>query len=403
MSTFVILVYVAVYISMLLGGIPGFRVDRTGAALLGAILVLILGGITEDQALQSVDVPTLALLFGLMVVSAQFQLGGLYGYAVRRVVMLDISPQKLLGVVIVLAAAFSAVLTNDVVCLAIAPMLIRLCLGKGLNPIPFLLALACAANIGSAATLIGNPQNILIGESLDLSFNGYLLTALPPCIMGIAVVWGVIAVAFRGKWHHETEVETADDNSPFDRIQTAKGISVLVLLLASFAFAPWPRELMALAAAGFLMLNRTFHSRRILGLVDWPLLVLFISLFIVNQAFQLTGGMDWLVHQTNEMGASLKEPAPLFVATAVLSNLVSNVPAIMLLLPIAPEGMGPLLALSSSLAGNLIIVGSVANIIVVEAARQHEIKIDFRTHARIGIPITMVTLLIAWIWLNLVG
>ncbi|QDT98788.1 anion transporter [Gimesia aquarii] len=402
MTTFVVIVYIIVYLSMLLGGIPGLRVDRTGAALLGAIALLAVGNISEQNALASIDVPTLALLFGLMVVSAQFQLGGFYGIATKRVVAQDMSPPALLAVVISLTGAFSALLTNDVVCLAVAPLLSHLCIEKKLNPVPYLLALACAANIGSATTLIGNPQNILIGEALKVPFNGYLLIAMPPCLLGLLIVWGIIVSLYRGKWHFETEASLENTEIEFDRWQTFKGILVLTLLIACFIFTAWPRELLALGAAGILMLSRKFHSRKIMGLVDWSLLVLFISLFIVNKAFQLTGGMDWLVAQTESAGIPLDQPAPLFISTVILGNLVSNVPAIMLLLPIVKgSDVGPLLALSSSLAGNLIIVGSVANIIVVESARQAGIKIDFKTHARVGIPVTLVTLSVtgAWLWL----
>ena len=402
MTTLVVIVFVAVYLGMLLGGIPGLRVDRTGAALLGAIVLLATGGISEPDALESIDVPTLALLFGLMVVSAQFQLGGFYGMVTRRVVSLDISPAALLAVVIALSGVLSAVLTNDVVCLAVAPLLLRLCVDKRLNPVPYLLALACSANVGSAATLIGNPQNILVGESLNMSFNGYLLTALPPSVLGLAVVWAVIVLLYRGRWRGETDAATTDDAVAFDRWQTAKGLIVVALLIAGFVLTPWPRELLALSAAGVLMLSRTFRSRKIMGLVDWPLIMLFIALFIVNKAFELTGGMEWVVSRTESSGVSLQEPLPLFIATAVLSNLVSNVPAVMLLLPIAQgHDVGAILALASTLSGNLIIVGSIANIVVVEAARRGGVKIDLWTHARVGVPVTVVTLLIAgaWLWL----
>ncbi len=405
MTIFIVTVFVAVYLSMLLGGIPGLRVDRTGAALLGCIVLLAGGAIEEKAAIESIDVPTLALLFGLMVVSAQFQLGGFYGMAIRRVIHIQASPSILLAAVIGFAGSLSAVLTNDVVCLTIAPLLLQLCLAKSLNPVPYLIALACAANVGSAATLIGNPQNVLIGETLNLSFNRYLLSAGPVCVLGLVVVWGVIALRYRSNWVREGAQTSDLPVADFDRWQTNKGLLVLSILVAGFIFFPaWPRELLALGAAGVLLLNRTFHSQKIIGLVDWPLLVLFISLFIVNHAFELSGGVEWLVSQSESAGVSLEQPTTLFIATAVLSNLISNVPAVMLLLPIAQgETAGPLLALSSTLAGNLIIVGSIANIIVVEAAKRGGVEIRFRTHAEIGIPVTIATLSIAATQLWLIG
>ncbi|HBL45258.1 MAG TPA: anion transporter, partial [Planctomycetaceae bacterium] len=286
----------------------------------------------------------------------------------------------------------------------VTPILSQLCLRKKLNPIPFLIALACAANIGSAATLIGNPQNILIGESLNLSFNGYLLTAFPPCLLGLIILWAVIVYQYQGQWYIESAAVSEEVENPFNSWQTGKGLVVLILLVLGFMLAPWPRELLALGAAGILLFSRTFYSRNVMGLVDWPLLVLFISLFIVNQAFQLAGGMEWMMARSHAAGISLENPATLFLSTAILSNLVSNVPAIMLLLPLSPGAeMGPVLALSSTLAGNFIIVGSVANIIVVESARLAGIKIDFKTHARVGVPVTIITLAVAWIWLRMIG
>lgn len=402
MNALIIAIYICVYLSMLLGGIPGLKVDRPGAALLGALVLLAGRSLTEQQAIQSIDVPTLALLFGMMVISAQLRLGGFYGHITNCIVNHDLSPSLLLASVIGFGGALSAFLTNDVVCLAVTPSLIQLCLRKSLNPVPFLIALACAANIGSAATLIGNPQNILIGESLKLSFNGYLLIALPPCLLGLIVVWGVLVFQYQGQWFIESAVALDDSENPYNFWQTVKGLVVLTLLVLGFMLAPWPRELLALGAAGILLFSRTFYARNVMGLVDWPLLVLFISLFIVNQAFQQAGGMDWMMSRSHAAGISLENPATLFLSTAILSNLVSNVPAIMLLLPMTQGGeMGPLLALSSTLAGNFIIVGSVANIIVVESARQAGIQIDFRTHARIGVPVTIITLSVAWFWLQL--
>ena len=402
MSVFVTAVFAAVYVGMLLGGIPGLRVDRTGVALLGAIVLLAGRGVTEQEALESVDVPTLALLFGLMVVSAQFELGGLYAEITNRVVAMQVGPKALLAVVVAVVGTLSAILTNDVVCLAMAPLVASTCLRKGLNPVPFLLGVACAANIGSAATIIGNPQNILIGETLELSFTDYFARALPPSLVSLLVVWAVLLLIYRGKWTGEPDL-TRETVIDFDRVQSAKGIVVMAALIICFVVTPWPRELVALSAAGFLLLSRRFYSHRIVGLVDWHLIVLFVSLFVINHAFQLTGGLDALVSTIRSLGFDLHQPATLFITTAVLGNLVSNVPAVMLLLPLA-EGpqAGILLALSSTFTGNLLVIGSIANIVVLKAAQQEGIEIGTWTHARVGVPVTLASLLIAggWLWIS---
>jgi len=165
-------------------------------------------------------------------------------------------------------------------------------------------------------------------------------------------------------------------------------------VLLAFLFAPWPREVVALAGAGVLLMSRKLHSGRMLGLVDWELLVLFMGLFVVNDALQRTGLPAQIVAASEAMGLRLDHPAPLFGAAFLLSNIVSNVPAVMLLLPVAAQQplAGPLLALSSTFAGNLFIVGSIANIIVVDAAARRGVRIDWKRHATIGVPVTLVTL-----------
>jgi Na+/H+ antiporter NhaD/arsenite permease-like protein len=283
-----------------------------------------------------------------------------------------------------------------------APVLAEGCARRGLDPKPFLLALALAANVGSAATLIGNPQNMLIGQALQLSFAGYLLDAGIPALLGLGVVWWVVARLSRGAWHRPTPV-TEVPAPDFSLWQTGKGLTVLVLLTAAFLFAPWPREILALAAAALLLTSRRTSSRTVLGLVDWHLLVLFIGLFVVNHALAASGMLESALRGLAAAGLDVTGPAALFGATVVLSNLVSNVPATMLLLPAANHPLaGPILALASTLAGNLFIVGSIANIIVVDQAERLGIAISWREHARVGVPVTVLTLAIAagWLWIR---
>ncbi|GIK25758.1 MAG: transporter [Betaproteobacteria bacterium] len=408
MSTTVLIVFLVVYLGMILGGLPFLQIDRTGIALLGAIALVALGKVSPQEAAQSVHLPTLLLLFSFMVISAQMRLGGFYTRVTRHIAALGVSPPALLALLIAAAAALSAVFSNDIVCLAMAPVLADACLKRRLNPLPYLLALACAANVGSAATLIGNPQNMLIGETLRLSFAGYALEAAVPVLAGLAVTWAVIALLSRGQWTlagdaavPEAERREADE-AVFDPWQTAKGLLVAGALLVVFLFTGLPREVAALTGAGLLLLSRRLHSNKMLGLVDWELLVLFIGLFVVNHAFQATGlaaqAMAWL----EAAGLSLASPLMLFAAAFIASNLVSNVPAVMLLLPAATEPWsGPLLALVSTLAGNLLIVGSIANIIVVDCAARRGIRIGWRAHARVGVPVTLATLAMAAAWLLL--
>jgi Na+/H+ antiporter NhaD/arsenite permease-like protein len=405
MTTIVVAVFAIVYTGMFLGGLPRLHLDRTGVALLGAIAIVGTGVMTPDAAAAAVHLPTIVLLFSFMVISAQMRLGGFYSAVTRRMAALPASPPALLAAVIGVVAVLSAVFSNDIVCLAVAPLLAEACLRRRVDPVPFLLALAAASNIGSAATLIGNPQNMLIGEVLALPFGGYAIGALPPVVLSLAALWLIVV---RGMPAERVDVEPTDvqlaalsaSAPPFDRWQTTKGLIVAVGLVVVFLIGAWPRDIAALVGAGLLLLSQRFHSSTVMGLIDWELLVLFVGLFVVNGALAHTGvtadALAWLA----ERGLALGDPVPLFASTLVLSNLVSNVPAVMLLLPVA-EGVhaGPTLALVSTLAGNLLIVGSIANIIVVDAARKSGIEIDWRRHARVGVPATVISLAIAALWL----
>ncbi|HSQ73058.1 MAG TPA: anion transporter [Rubrivivax sp.] len=403
----VLAIFALVYTGMMLGGLPRLMLDRTGVALLGAIAIIGLREMTPEQAARAVHLPTMLLLFSFMVISAQMRLGGFYSAVTRRIAALRVGPMGLLAVVIIVAGVLSAVFSNDIVCLAIAPVLAEACLRRRLDPVPYLLALACASNIGSAATLIGNPQNMLIGEVLKLSFAGYAREALLPVVLGLLALWAVLAwPVHRGVLLVDPEANqlasmTAEEPR-FDAWQTFKGLFVALGLVAVFLFTAWPRVVAALVAAGFLLLSQRFHSSRVMGLVDWSLLILFMGLFVVNHALQETGLAQQALDGLAAQGLHLSDPGMLFGATLVLSNLVSNVPAVMLLLP-AAEGphAGATLALVSTLAGNLLIVGSIANIIVVDAARKCGITIDWKTHARVGLPVTVLTLAITAGWLAL--
>lgn len=411
----IVAVFATVYLGMFLGGLPRLKLDRSGVALLGAIAVIALAGMPVEDAARAIDLPTIVLLFAFMVVSAQMRLGGFYAAVTRRVGAMPLSRSGLLAALIFVAGALSAVFSNDIVCLAMTPVVARLCLQRGINPVPFLIGLACAANIGSAATLIGNPQNMLIGSVLQLPFAGYVRQALPPVVIGLVLLWVWLAFgpgAQPGS-PHPSPLPPAEEgaNSPgveepaFDVWQTAKGLVVAGALLLIFLFTDWPRDVAALVGAGLLLLSRRLHTSHFMGLVDWPLLILFMGLFVVNHAFETTGLAAQAVAWLGTQGVHLTDPGPLLVAGAVLSNLVSNVPAVMLLLPHlggSGEQAGVMLALVTTFAGNLLLVGSIANLIVADLARQQGIVIDWKRHAITGIPVTLLTLAVVWAWMRFV-
>ncbi len=395
----IVVVFALVYLGMILGGLPFLQLDRTGVALIGAIVLIGTNALSVEDAANAVHLPTLILLFSFMVLAAQMRLAGFYDWITREIAGLTLGPALLLALLMAIIGALSAVFSNDIVCLAVAPVLIDACRRRQLNPIPYLLGLACAANIGSAATLIGNPQNILIGQTLRVSFSRYIAEAIVPVAAGLVASWAIIAWQSRNNWRQAQAGSEArglrQEEAPLNRWQTTKGLVVSAALLLVFLFTDWPRDHVALIAAGLLLMSRKLHSRHMLGLVDWALLILFIGLFIVNHAFEATGLVNELVTRLSGTGLRLDHPSTLFAATFVLSNIFSNVPAVMFLLPVAKQaGAATLLALVSTFSGNLLIVGSIANIIVVDAAARRNIHIGWREHAATGIPVTAITLAI---------
>lgn len=401
MTTLSVTVFVLVYLGMALGRVPGLAIDRAGVALLGLIVLLATEELSLGEAGAAVDMPTIALLFALMILSAQFEHSGFYGRVAHWVVRAARRPGRLLAVLIVVTGLLSAIFTNDVVVFALTPLVAAGLVSQKLDPRPYLIGLAGAANAGSAATLIGNPQNILIGQAGGLDFQAYVAYALPPTIACLAITY----VAVTATWRLAPAAGTAPDETPppqIDRFQLAKGIAAIAVLIALF-LTPLPRELAALAVAGALLMSRKLSSRAMIGAVDWQLLLLFVCLFGVTAAFAGTGlsqdGLSWLAAQ----GLVPDRLAVLTPLTLAASNTIGNVPAVILFIQLVPDlsqGALTALALLSTFAGNLLLTGSLCNIIVAERAATTGVRLGFVDFARSGIPMTLASLAVAsaWLW-----
>ena len=399
MRSIVLVTFLVVYAAMILGRLPGLALDRTGAAVLGALALVATGTMDVTQAWAAADVPTLALLFGLMVISAQLRLGGFYTAVSRTLIAAAATPAALLARIMAAAAVLSALLANDIVCLAMTPILVEAALARGLNPVPYCLGLALAANIGSAATLIGNPQNMLIGQVARLSFGGYILDVWPCVAASLVLAYAGTVWGFRGRFAGPT-IHLAVPGPVYSVWQTGKGLFALACCMVVFVWGGLPRENVALGCAAVLLLSRRLASRDTLALVDWQLLLLFLGLFVVNREVAAVGLLDDLYRGVASLGFDLGRPAMLFGLTAVLSNIVSNVPAVMLLLPGHSDPQSAtVLALSSTLAGNLLLPGSIANLIVADQAALLGVTLGFRQHARVAVPVTVATLVVSGLWL----
>lgn len=397
-------IFAATYVGMALGRVPGLRIDRTGIALLGAMAVIVVGALAPAQAEKAIDFSTLGILFGLMALSTQFVLAGFYDWAAARIAGSNGTQETLLALTVVVSGALSAVLANDIVTFAIAPVLARGLTRRGIDARPHLIALAAASNAGSAATVIGNPQNILIGEAGNLHFLNFLAVCGTPAVAALAIVFLVVRHVFREELSHFPAPPIVDVPA-VDHAQVMKGAIATAVVIILFIL-PLPRAVSALAVAAVLLISRRFATREIMAQVDWHLLLLFASLFLVNEAFRRTGlagdGLAWLEAQ----GLLPGRLAVLSPLTLVTSNSIGNVPAVIMLLSLWPHpGSGALygLALLSTLAGNLLLIGSFANLIVAERAMTTGVVIRFRDHARCGVPITIFSMAVAAIWLLAAG
>ena len=399
----ILAIFAATYLGIAVGRVPGLKLNRVGIALLGAIALMIFGDITTADVIAFVNWPTVFLLFGFFVISAQLRLSGFYDWVAGGISARLGNPARFLLILMMVTGGLSAFLNHDIVCYVFAPIAGAALLRKQINPVPFLIALAISSNIGAAATLIGNPQNMMISQVAHLDFGRYILWSCVPVTFGMAAAYGIIWMLSRGQLQPALPApnEPSEQTYPFNRAHTIKGLVILAVAVGLF-FSPLPKEIIALAAAGIHLASTKFRTDDLLRLVDWPILVFFMGLFVVTGAFQATGCGDQAMHWLEHNGFDLNAPVNLALATAALSNLISNSPAVLLLLQVAdlsrPDA-AYILALANSFGGSLIILGSVSNIIVVQQARAMGIKISFRDFARLGIPVTLAALagLLAWI------
>jgi Na+/H+ antiporter NhaD/arsenite permease-like protein len=399
----VLAIFALTYLGIALGRVPGLKLNRTGIALLGAIAIMIFSGVPTPAVVDFINWPTILLLFGFFVLSAQLRLSGFFDQVAAGISARLDRPAQFLFTLMLVTAGLSAILNHDIVCFVFAPVVATALLRRQLNPIPFLIALAIASNIGAAATLVGNPQDMMIAQVAGLGFGRYLLWCITPVLFALGCAYAIIWTLSRHRLAFAAPIPAGAQTPPrpFDRAHTIKGLVILGLVIAFF-FSSIPKEIIALTAAGIHLASPKFRTEDLLKEVDWSILVLFMGLFVVTGAFQATGEGEKAVHWLAQGGLNLQSPAILAVATAVLSNLINNSAAVLLLVKVVDVTHPPVayvLALANSFGGSLIILGSVSNIIVVQQARDLGINITFRDFARLGVPVTLAALggLLGWV------
>ena len=384
-------------------------IESPAAALLGTVLMVACGILTPEQAYRAVDYDTLVLLLGMSLISAYLYLAGFFEWTADWVLRVAKTPQRLLLYLTLTASILSALLVNDTICLMLTPLVVAVVVRGRLPLLPYLLALAMSANIGSACTLVGNPQNMIIGHLSKIPFANFSLSLLPVSIAGLAVEFAILSFAFR-KTLRAVSIQRGPKlaQRPLDRRLIALTLGVLALVFAGFV-AGFNLSWTALAGATLVMVIARRDTHAVFKLVDWNLLFFFAGLFIVVEGLNSTGLPDQIYnHLRGLFGSSAGAQAWNLAWFSVAgSNVFSNVPFVLVAgkwIPgfANPELMWKVMALATTFAGNLTILGSVANIIVVESARQH-IKIGFWDYAKIGIPVTLLTTVIGVAILLLIG
>ena len=399
----ILLIFALTYVAIAMGHVPGLRLNRVGIALLGAIAMMIFADVSTQAVISYINWPTIFLLFGFFVISAQLRLSGFYDKVAAGISARLGHPARFLLVLMAATGFLSSFLNHDIVCYVFAPIAGAALLRKRINPVPFLIALAIASNIGAAATFIGNPQDMMLSQVAHLDFGRYILWTSVPVAFAMTAAYAILWQFSRKNLDLTAPVPAglSQQAYPFNGPHTVKGIVILVAVVALF-FSSLPKEVIALAAAGIHLASAKFRTDDLLRLVDWPILVLFMGLFVVTGAFQSTGygeqAVQWLAHN----GVNLNAPMTLALTTAILSNLINNSATVMLLLKVVDLShptAAYILALANSFGGGLIILGSVSNIIVVQQARAMGIRISFWDFARLGIPTTLAALagLLGWI------
>ncbi len=389
-------IFGATYAFIAVGKIPVYRIDRAGAALLGGSLMVGTGVLTAEEAYRAIDFDTITLLLGMMIVVANLRVSGFFRVVTDWIASHVRHPLALLAAVVAASGTLSAFLVNDTICLVMTPLVLELVTRVGRNPVPYLLAVATASNIGSVATITGNPQNIIIGSLSHIPYAVFAAALAPVAAIGLVIATLLIALTHRAEFFTRERLEKAATSTHHHGPLMVKTVLVMVAMVVLF-FLGQPPAKVAIVGGAFLLLTRRVKPEKIYIEIDWPLLVMFVGLFVVVAGFEK---MVLTPEVTAAAGrAHLDDPAVLGAITALLSNVVSNVPAVLVLKPFVPDLPDPqrawlVIAMSATLAGNLTLVGSVANLIVAQRAKARGVEIGFWTYFTVGAPLTLVTIAI---------
>jgi len=404
-----LVILLVTYLLIAAQGFHWLRLTRPAASLLGAVAMVTLGGLSLTDAYAAIDMNVIVFLLGVLILTAYLELGGFFEWIAARIVTYAHAPASLLAVVVIVSGLLSAFFVNDTICLVLPPLVLAVVRSLGLEPLPYLLAIALGSNVGSAMTPTGNPQNMLIGVASGISFARFVGTLAIPSLGGLAIVFGVLAFVHRRTLaaapRRLTTSESARAEHPFDAALVTKA-----LVLFGGALVGWlaglSLPLIAISAAALLIAVARRDPSEAFANVEWELLLFFGALFVVMRGVRDVPLVQELTSASGASlsGARLHDAGIVTAAMLALSNLVSNVPAVILWLPVVPRTAHPnfvwlVMAMSSTFAGNLTLIGSMANLIVAERAAARGARIGFVDYLKVGVPVTIATMLWGMLWI----
>jgi len=401
MTTTAVIIFVITFLGIIYTRLPKVNIDRPSAAFFGAVAMILFGVLTFEEAVLAIDFNTIALLLGMMIIIVVLELDGFFTFIAEKTISLSKSRNQLLIIIVFVTGIASAFLVNDAVVLLFTPVIIQICRSAKLNPIPYLIAEIMASNVGSAMTITGNPQNILIGMQSGISYSKFLFHLLPVSFLGMILIVLLTKIFFKKEFKNGDQLvfEGNKFNYNFHSMKFSVPIFLGIIILFFFHHTlDLSIPLIALAGASLILILGKIKPSKVIKEVDWVLLLFFAGLFIVVQGIEKVGVLDQFINNTS-ISNNLEGIVSLHALSLVLSQIVSNVPYTILMLPILKSASSDLLWLSlasaATLAGNATIIGAVANLIVIEVAKKYDIEIGFWQFFKVGFLITVITLLLS--------
>lgn len=396
-----LIVFIVVYVGIIFDKLPFVHLDRKSIAFIGAVAMVLCGCLSPQEAIKSIDFNTLVLLLGMMLIISNLKLDGFFSLLSQKTISFAKSPLTLLFIIVFTTGFASAFLVNDAVVLLFTPVIIEICKKTDLSPIPFLLGEIFSANAGSLMTITGNPQNMIIGIASDISYSQFMLYLFPIAIVSMLIITIVIKIFYKDIFSKKQKIILAD-NSTIKVKNIRASLIIFCLVVVGFFFGKifgLSIPMIALVGGGLTLIFSKHKAEQIFQGVDWSLLLFFASLFVLVASIKDSVFLSPIFDLN--LAENTLSLVIIFVVSIVLSQILSNVPYTILILPLLKMANSNILwlalATSSTLAGNFTIFGAMANLIVLEQAQKSKVTISNRQFYPPALIISLLTISVAFI------